>query len=409
MGMGGATSFGALVATRLLLGIFEASCLPAFSLITSSWYRRVEQPMRVAAWYGTGNGFGTIAGAFIVWALSHADTKLHTHQLTFLTTGGMTILAVPFVWYFLDNGPSTASFLSTEDRLKAVERLRANQNSSTSKQFKWSQIRELALDPKAYLFATLTLLSNIPNYVYSTYGPVLLNGIAGLDKRTTLLLNCGFGFLQIVCILGTSWLAYRFRIKSIFYALLYVPIILGFALLYALPQNRANLGPLLFGFYLNAFSFGANPLLIGWIGANVAGQTKKAGLMSVYMAASAAGNIIAPNLFRADDAPLYKRALMMNMILAAITLLNVGALVVVLWYQNKQKERQRVANGKPAKMVDLSMQRKYDETLAGPRDEIEELPAADALSSAEQTDGAVVGKDDEDLTDKQNDEFIYVY
>lgn len=109
------------------------------------------------------------------------------------------------------------------------------QNSSTSKQFKWSQIRELALDPKAYLFATLTLLSNIPNYVYSTYGPVLLNGIAGLDKRTTLLLNCGFGFLQIVCILGTSWLAYRFRIKSVFYALLYVPIIVrpSSSLLYA--------------------------------------------------------------------------------------------------------------------------------------------------------------------------------
>lgn len=83
--------------------------------------------MRVAAWYGFGNGFGTIAGAFIVWALSHANTKLYTHQLTFLATGGMTILVVPFVWYFLDNGPATAKFLSTEDRLKAVERLRANQ------------------------------------------------------------------------------------------------------------------------------------------------------------------------------------------------------------------------------------------------------------------------------------------
>lgn len=61
-------------------------------------------------------------------------------------------------------------------------------------------------------------------------------------------------------------------------------------------------------------------------------------------------------------------------------------------------------------MVDLSMQRKYDETLARPRDEIEEIPAADALSSGVPAEGAaVVDKDDEDLTDKQNDEFIYVY
>ncbi|TNY19526.1 major facilitator superfamily domain-containing protein [Rhodotorula diobovata] len=407
MGMGGANSFGSLVATRILLGCFEASCLAAFSLITTSWYRRVEQPLRVAAWYSM-NGMGTIVGALVVWALSHAHSKLHTHQLVFLTLGGLTVLTAPFVWYFLDNGPSSAKFLSAEDRLKAVERLRANRNAGDSTKFKWPQVKEFALDPKTYLFATLTLLSNVMPYSYSTFGPLLLNGIAGLDKRTTLLLQPPFGCLQILAIWLTSWLAYRFRAKGIFYALLYLPVLLGFALLYALPRDRANLGPLLFGFYLQAFSFGANPLLIGWIGANVAGKTKKSATMSLYMAASAAGNIIAPNLFKASDAPLYLHGLMMNLILTAITLLNIAALVAVLWWQNQQKMKQRVANGKPAKLVDLSMERKYNEALAPPRaDEIEEIPSVDGTATAAPEEEAKPA--DEDLTDKQNDEFIYVY
>ncbi|GAA5933825.1 hypothetical protein JCM3775_000294 [Rhodotorula graminis] len=409
MGMGGSNSFASLISTRMLLGVFEASCLPAFSLITTSWYRRVEQPMRVATWYA-GNGLATISGATIVWALSHVDAKLHTHQLAFLTFGGMTVLAAPFVYRYLDNGPASASFLSAEDRLKAVERLRANQTAGNSTKFSWPQIYELVLDPKTYLFASLTFLTNLTPYTLASFGPILLNGIAGLDKRTTLLLNLPLGVVQIMTIFLASWLAYRFRTKSTFYCLIYLPVVIGFALLYALPRTRDNLGPLLLGYYLLAFSYAANPLLIGWMGANVAGKTKKAGLFSLYMAASAGGNILAPNLFKANDAPLYLQALRNNLILTGVTVLNIGAIVVVLWFQNKQKERQRVAHGMPAKMVDLSMQRKYDETLARARDEIEEIPAPDALSSGESAEGtAAVDKEDEDLTDKQNKSFVYLY
>lgn len=98
---------------------------------------------------------------------------------------------------------------------------------------------------------------------------------------------------QVLVILLMSWCAARFRQKGIFLALNYVPCLIAFALLYALPRNRANLGPLLFGFYLISFAFGANPLLIGWIGANFAGSTKKAAIISLFQACSAAGNIIA--------------------------------------------------------------------------------------------------------------------
>lgn len=50
--MAACNSYEGLLATRFLLGLFEAACLPLFSVITSQWYRRAEQPMRVACWYG---------------------------------------------------------------------------------------------------------------------------------------------------------------------------------------------------------------------------------------------------------------------------------------------------------------------------------------------------------------------
>jgi MFS family permease len=40
LGMGFSKSYGALCATRFLLGLFEAACLPLFAMMTSQWYRR---------------------------------------------------------------------------------------------------------------------------------------------------------------------------------------------------------------------------------------------------------------------------------------------------------------------------------------------------------------------------------
>lgn len=68
-------SYSGLLATRFFLGIFEAGCLPLFSVITSQWYRRAEQPIRVAAWYGT-NGVSTIAASALSYGLGHLPSEV---------------------------------------------------------------------------------------------------------------------------------------------------------------------------------------------------------------------------------------------------------------------------------------------------------------------------------------------
>lgn len=68
--MAGCHSFSGLLTTRFFLGLFEAGCLPLFSVITNQWYRRSEQPIRVAAWYGT-NGIATIFASALSYGLGH--------------------------------------------------------------------------------------------------------------------------------------------------------------------------------------------------------------------------------------------------------------------------------------------------------------------------------------------------
>ena len=79
--MAAARNYGGLLACRFFLGLFEAGCLPLFGIVTSHWYRRAEQPIRVAGWYST-NGLATIIGSALSFGLGHINSgALYSWQM----------------------------------------------------------------------------------------------------------------------------------------------------------------------------------------------------------------------------------------------------------------------------------------------------------------------------------------
>jgi hypothetical protein len=92
--------------------------------------------------------------------------------------------------------------------------------------------------------------------------------------------------------------------------------------------------------------------------------------VAFFNAASAAGNIVGPLLFEAKDKPYYVPGVRAVLIIFIALVGLIGIQVVVLFFFNKQRQRQRVAAGKPAHIHDTSMEDKYqaygkDEAGAG--------------------------------------------
>ncbi|KAL3477187.1 major facilitator superfamily domain-containing protein [Aspergillus californicus] len=392
-------SFQGLMATRFLLGLFEAGCLPMFSIITGQWYRRAEQPLRVAAWYST-NGLATIIAAALSYGLGHIQSDvLAEWQIIFLFVGLITVLSAPVIYIFLDNDIPSARFLNETEKLQAMERLRANQTSTGTgtREFKIHQVTEAGLELKTYLWIAITILLNIGAGVTNVFGPLILSGL-GFDKYRTTLLNMPFGALQLIFILLASYLAQKARVKGVIFALFILPVVAGLGILYAVPRDDSAQGALMAGYYLLAFLFGGNPLTVTWIVGNTAGMTKLSIVTSLYNAASAAGNIIGPLLFDEKDAPAYLPGLRTCLAIFSALLVVIGMQWGVLFYLNKAQEQRRVANGKPGKMVDRSMQRGFHEEGEGEGENgnggDEELVGSQAFM---------------DLTDRENDEFVYIY
>lgn len=62
-----------LQATRFFLGFMEAAVAPGFGLITSMWYKRSEQPLRMGAWF-MGNVCSGLFGALLAYGVGHIET-----------------------------------------------------------------------------------------------------------------------------------------------------------------------------------------------------------------------------------------------------------------------------------------------------------------------------------------------
>ncbi|KAG5913914.1 hypothetical protein E4U42_000788 [Claviceps africana] len=398
--MAACRSFGALMAARFFLGLFEGGCLPLFGVITSQWYRRAEQPMRIAAWFGT-NGLATMVAAAASYGLGHIRSHLlRPWQTIFLSVGLLTILSAPFVYWKLDNDVASARFLTDHEKAQAVERLRANQTGTGGRDFKWSHLAEVALEPKTYLWIGMALCLNALASVTNTFGPLILGGFVS-DKSASTLLNVPFGVVQTVVIVLACYLAQRARLKGAILILLMLPVVAGLAILFSVHRDPSARATLLVGYYLLAFMYGGIPLIVTWIVGNTAGTTKKSVAMSVYNAATSAGNIIGPLLFDDKDAPAYRPGLRSCLIIVVTLVVVVAAQWANLVLLNRLQEKRRVRNGKPANVVDRSMESTYQAMGAPPDDVV----ASDAAAAA----GRLGDQAFLDLTDVENDEFIYIY
>ncbi|CZT22433.1 related to permease of the major facilitator superfamily [Ramularia collo-cygni] len=388
-GMTAATDFGGLMASRFVLGAFEASVAPTFIALVQMWYRRGEQTNRNAAWYSM-LGVVNIFGSLLCYGLAKINTNVfRPYQIIFLFCGCLTVAFSFVVFLFLPDSPMRAKFLSEDDKLLAIERLRMNNMGVSSGVWRWDHVRECVFDIKTWIWFALLTAVSIPSGGISTFGPLIVRSFVD-DPFTTILFNMPFGAVQIAATLGGAWAATRWKAKSPVLAVLCIPPIIGISILLKVERAPANRGLLLFGYYIISTYPAISPLIYSWSGQNTAGDTKRKVTTGILFIGASAGNILGPNLYTTDEAPRYLRGLISNLVLfvAIIILAGIGAAYIRFLNAKHASARERL--GKSATVVDYSM--------------------ASSKVLAEHEEAAQGGdKAFDDVTDLLNEDFVYVY
>jgi len=159
-------NYAGAIAIRFFLGVFEAAVTPGFALFTSQWYTKKEQGSRTAIWFSF-NGFAQIFGGCVAYGIAVGCRKYGTimepWKIVFLVTGLLTTcLGIAFLWIVPDN-QLNCRWLSKEDRVLAIERIRINAQGVGNKHFKWYQLKEALVDPLSWAFFFYALIADIPN------------------------------------------------------------------------------------------------------------------------------------------------------------------------------------------------------------------------------------------------------
>ncbi|KAK8853048.1 hypothetical protein IAR55_003749 [Kwoniella newhampshirensis] len=398
--MAACKDFKGLIALRFFLGLFEASIAPCMMITVSMWWTRREQPFRANWWY-LFNGFAGIFGSLLTWGVGHAKhTGMHPYQLIFLVIGVISFaFAIPciFIW---PESPIKNKFLNEDEKRIALERVRYNQTGTQGREFKWQQVWETFTDLKTLLIVGMVLPHAITAGGVSAFGPLILKSF-GFDQFHTILFNMIPGAIQIVLGFLTSFIMMWTKTKAPMLFFVNAVTLAGAVALWIIPRGEGYTSRLLGAYMLLQFSGSVAPLTFAWANANTAGGTKKSVLASVEWGAVCVGNAIGPQLFTANSGPYYFDGLRDNIISMSVTEGCVVAMIVYVWFLNRRNKKRRQARGMSGEIVDYSLE--AESKWAGLRAKQVAIDQAEGMLQAHGQKAFL------DLTDLENDEFIYSY
>ncbi|KAJ0420118.1 major facilitator superfamily domain-containing protein [Aspergillus carlsbadensis] len=354
-------NFAGLAAIRFLLGVFEAALLPCLLLVNTRWYRREEQPLRTAFWYNT---FAGVFGGILSYAIGHINGSLPTWKYIFLIYGAVTMLVGIVVIFTLPDSPATAWFLSSEEKKVAMLRVTENQTGlGSNRDLKLKQVIDALTDPKYYILITFVIAQSVTNAGITNFNPLIISGYGFSETKTTLMATPQAAVAMVAQALFTTIALFIPNIRCLLWVVSSLVAMGGAIIVHvADPTTQRNLS--LAGVYIMGFYNVPWVLALSLQTSNTGGTTKKS-FVSVSIAIFyAVGNIIGPQFFLQTQAPHYPLGIGAMLCCFAIMTVTGVAYLVACFVSNKHRDQmhgtiepwseRRVTAGLEADLEDLT-------------------------------------------------------
>lgn len=265
-------SFASLFVVRFFLGLAEACIVPAFLIVASMFFTYDEQGVLISIMWACGGSSAITSGLLSYGVLFIKTGSFAPWKWFMVITGGITMLYGILVWFLFPDNPTTAHFLTKEERAQSIMRIASNHSGIEQKRFKKHQFIEALRDPKTWLFFLHAWSQEMANGMTNQYSLIIES--FGFSTLETTLLGCINGLTSLAALgAGAVVLAKTRNARAWLCVAAYVLPILSCILLIALPwSDRAGL---LAAIYIRAPEGVAYGVVMIWAANCSAGHTKK--------------------------------------------------------------------------------------------------------------------------------------
>ncbi|KAK1835711.1 high-affinity nicotinic acid transporter [Podospora conica] len=291
-----------LIATRLLIGAFEASFYPTAVAYLALFYHPADLGGRIAVLYGLYAVSSAFSGAIAygIFRLEHQTLK--PWQLLFLIEGTLTVILAAAAWLWLPSDPGTAWFLTEEERMSAKDRAQPDDaGGDRVPGVSRRDLVETARDWKLWFVLVCNICASVPATAFAVFLPLVVEGMGYTSIEANLM-----SVPPAVCgALGLGLFAAssgRRREHGYHIVVAILIVLVGLVAVMTASTNTgryAALCVLLFGSHVSA------PLTTAWLSTNTPAPGKRAWVLGVNGWGNLAG-VIGSQLYRAEYAPTYR-------------------------------------------------------------------------------------------------------
>ncbi|KAI8391208.1 major facilitator superfamily domain-containing protein [Radiomyces spectabilis] len=331
-------NFAELMATRFLLGLFEAGTSPCIFIILNTLYRRTEQ----AACFGyvaACTGMGAVIGTLLSFAISFMEgvAGLRAWRWVYIILGAITIFFGFIVFFFLADDPNHKLLRLTEVEKEIVKERTQDNAVVRSRKIKTYQMWEALKEPRLWLILLASLCINFQNGALVNFSATLVKGF-NFSATESIILQIPSGlaaaFAAIIAVITAR------KSRQAIYTGIGMGIVsaIGCLLLAVIPQSAGAVK--LLGYYLSWAMAGAYTIILTVIANNVSGYTKKIFYNGAYMIFSTFGNFIGPLMMVQTQAPGYVGGMI------GYTVANVVVIIclILIRYIMAKENRRRLAD-----------------------------------------------------------------
>lgn len=179
IGMGFVRNWSELMAARWFLGMTESGLFPGINYYLSCWYKRSEFGVRAAVFFSAAAISGSFGGllAAAIQNMNGLGGRPGWSWI-FIIEGGITVLIALASFWMVDDFPSSAKFLTSDDRARVVRRLEDDKQASAHEEhFKSSYLIEALKDWKTYCGMLIYMGPLMPLYAFSLFLPTIIQSM----------------------------------------------------------------------------------------------------------------------------------------------------------------------------------------------------------------------------------------
>ncbi|KAM5353740.1 hypothetical protein ACJ41O_000390 [Fusarium nematophilum] len=307
--MGLVKNFCGLVATRFMLGVFEAGFFPGAVFVVSKWYLRNETQTRLAIFYTASALAGAFSGllAYVI-AKMNGVGGLEGWRWIFLIEGIATVVAGILCLCFLIDSPASSTSWLDADEIRYLELRQIAQAGPQSKEphrgSDWRTVRAALSDWQVYVLAVIMWSSTAPNNGLKFSMPQIVKNM-GFESNAQLLTippYCAGGLSAWVSGLFADRVAWRMP----FIVACQLIVIVGYSILFVKASDiEGNVALCYFAVILSCIGlYPIQPGTSAWTVNNVVGPKRALGVAYMICLGNL-GGVIGSFMYKKSEQPGY--------------------------------------------------------------------------------------------------------